>query len=123
MWITKFSLITFLFFAMILFAAYLMSQVTGELLFEGWTRDALEQLTGKNDIDVDANPTLVFGDYIATSQAVGTLLLQTGTGGVVSDVMQGLPYFNNDALQLIVRFLYTFSLAFLILAIIGRVEF
>lgn len=121
--IGKFAVYSFMFFVSILLGSLIQSEWTGELVWQGWTREALEELTGANDIDVEANPELVFGDYIATSQAVGTLLFQTGTGGVVSDVLLGVPYFNNDSFMLGVRFYYSFSLAFLILAIVGKVEF
>lgn len=117
-----FCIVSYLFFAGIIFGALLMSEVTGELLFSGWTRDAVEELIGANDVDAEANPNLVFGDHIATAQAIGTMLLQVGTGGVVSDVMLGMPFFNHDYIMAAVRFYYTFSLFGLIMAMLGRFE-
>jgi len=122
MWLGKFALITFMFCSMVLFGAYLMSQWTGKLLWHGWTREALEQLTGRNNFNVEANPTFIFGDFFAAGRALVTLIWQGTTGGVVADVLQGIPYFNNDAFILPIRFLYTFSLTILILSIVGRTE-
>lgn len=101
----------------------MMSYVTGEMLFKGWTGEALNKLVmNSSSVDIETNPTLIFGDQIATAQAIGALLWQGISGGIVSDVLEGIPYFNNEYVQLPIRFLHGFSLSFLILSLLGRFE-
>lgn len=77
-----------------------------------WTGSAIEGLITSQTPSVSKDPTLLFGDFFTASSNIITLLFQGVTGGIVADVFSGLP-FSNFYAMLLIRFLYTFSGAFL----------
>lgn len=110
MWIGKLAIVMYSFAAICLFVGSMFEYGLGLdwSIFSGWTEDALNELTGENDVDVAANPNLVFGDFFAWGQAVGTLLFNGVSGGIVQDAFSQLPFWNEQTM-LLTRFLYTFS--------------
>lgn len=92
-------------------------------LFAGGTAENLNAITAKTNVTASANPTFIFGDYLAGLQAIGGILFDTITGGVVGDTMLALQQASliNSPGVIIFRLLYTFSSAMLILNILtGR---
>lgn len=116
-----FSIIVLLFAAVILFIGYMFEQAgIMDEPFNGWTRDSLNTLTGGNEVSIEEDPNFIFGNFGSGLQAVGALMFGAATGGIVQDAFSNLPFWN-DAIMLLIRFLYTFSTFWLAIQIaLGR---
>lgn len=86
------------------------------------TQSAVITLITGHDVDIEANPNLIFGDFIAGAQAIGTLIFQGLSGGILFDVIKAVPFFNaNIGIELIFRIITSFcGFCFIIYMITGR---
>lgn len=120
MWVGKFAIIAWLFSSVMFFVGYMMETGMGVELFTGATQDSLETMIDANQETVDEegqlNPTEIFSQFTAG----GSVLFGIVTGGIISDMIGQLPMVN-EAIMLLIRFLYSFSSAILFVNIItGR---
>lgn len=125
MWFGKFVIISYVFCGLLLIVAFMMFRFFGFSLYDSdtLTEGAMTTLIGTNDVSVTPNTNFIFGDPIATIQAIGTILFQSVTGGVVGDALTSIPYINADVtFGYIFQFIFTFSQAMLIIAWIANRE-
>jgi hypothetical protein len=91
---------------------------------EAQTQENIEVLIGRHTTvgnSTEANPTFVFGDYFAAAQAVGTMIFNVPTGGVIADVIPNISIFAqlHDPIYYLVRFLISLSSAMLVIYLLS----
>jgi hypothetical protein len=125
MWIGKFAIISYLFAIALLGVGFMFATILDVSLFTGGTQGDIDTIIGRHDISgTETNPTLIFGDFIAGARAIGDIVVNTLSGGVVADVIpqavNGIA--NGDyGLYITIRLFLTFSTACLIINFItGR---
>jgi hypothetical protein len=125
MWWGKLAIITYVFCGVLLFVGFIIFETLSFSIFdEGTLTEAsMEQLVGAHNTNISPNTNFIFGDAIATIQAIGGILFQSVTGGIVGDTISSIPFFNADFTYILLfRFLYTFSQAMLIIAWLANRE-
>lgn len=124
MWFGKFALISYIFSAVLLAVALLIFNTLGvELYAEGSiTEESLETLIGRHNVTATPNTNFIFGDFLAGLQAIGAILFQSISGGVIGDALGAIPFFTMDvAITIIFRAIFTFCTACLIINLLtGR---
>src|SRR6185503_11562029 len=124
----KVALISYIFSAVLLGVALMLYNALGIVLYRDIngnntaTEDYLSVLVGRHDVTVSANPNFIFGDYLAGLQAIGGILINSVTGGIVFDALTAIPFWNADfSIMIIFRLIFTFCTACLIINLLtGR---
>lgn len=122
MYFGKFALIVYIFSAITMAVALLILNTTGVNLFENTTvsYSALDTLITSHNVTASANPNFIFGDYLAGAQAVGTIIFQGISGGIVGDVLNSIPFVALDpAIGILIQILVTFCGAMLIINLLS----
>lgn len=114
----KFALIAYIFSAITLGVGFLIFETIGYSIFEAGTLTAasMDELITSHNVTATANPNFIFGDYLAGLQAVGGIIFQSLTGGIIGDVLANVPFVSaNLAIEIIFRIVITFCGAMLII--------
>jgi hypothetical protein len=84
---------------------------------------SIRTLIGLNNANISPNTNFIFGDPIATIQALGALLLQSVTGGIFGDMIKAIPFINADVLfGYVFQFVYSFAQLLLVIAWLANRE-
>lgn len=104
MWYGKVAIILTLFSFFTLFFMYYVNTYYGSAaIATNWNLTGVQHLVNlfsdltQLNAGQDPNPALIFGDFLVGS----TVLFSVLSGGGVTTIMQGIPFFNNDMLMLV----------------------
>lgn len=104
MWYGKVAIILTIFsFFTLFFMYYVNTYYNNTAIAANWNLSAVQHLVHlfadltQLNAGQDPNPALIFGDFLVGS----TVLFSVLSGGGVTTIMQGIPFFNNDMLMLV----------------------
>lgn len=127
MYFGKVALISYLFGIAILAVAYVFIVALNWSVFgTAATQTNLDTIIGRHNTaanQTDTNPEFIFGDYLAAARAVGFIMFDVPTGGVIADVWDaaGGIFVNDlkDAVYYLIRVVLTFCTVCLIINLIS----
>jgi hypothetical protein len=97
MYIGKFALITYMFSVGAMGVGFLMAEVFDFELFGDFaSQQAIDELLGRHSDainDTEINPEFSFGDFPSALSAIGTLLWNVPSGGLIADLIGSVPFF------------------------------
>jgi hypothetical protein len=129
LWFGKLAIIAYVFSGILLCIGFLLATAFDDwdVFGEAQTQDNIDTLIGRQTSvgnATEANPTFIFGDYFAATQAIGTMIFNVPTGGVIADVIPSVSIFANlhEPIYYLIRFLITFSSACLVINMLSGRE-
>lgn len=128
MYFGKFALLCYIFAAATFAVGYILFAGMGwELFGDSDSQAALNTIAGRHDQAINAtetNPAFIFGDYAAAAQAIGVILFNVPTGGLIADLWDSVGGILvggtlSEPVYMLIRILVTFSSVCLVINIIS----